>query len=116
MSIKLKDCPFLGQPFLILFELSFFICDSPFIPDAASKEKVQGLVEWANAFKAQDWDSVRQIDNKGVKEAMKTMGMIMGTPSERDILWKRRIAELDRRSLISDAIAEGKAERRAEAE
>lgn len=42
------------------------------------------------------------------------MRMIMGTPSERQLLWDRRMAEIDRRSMIAEAIAEGKEEGKAQ--
>jgi len=46
--------------------------------------------------------------------AGKIMRMIMGTPSERQLLWDRRMAEIDRRSMIAEAIAEGKEEGKAQ--
>ena len=42
------------------------------------------------------------------------MEMIFSTPTERQLLLDRRKAEIDRRSIISNARAEGKAEGRAE--
>ena len=74
------------------------------------QEKEQGLMEWANAFKAKDWETFSAIENGGVKEAGKTMEMIFSTPSERQLLLDRRKAEIDRRSIISNIRAEGRAE------
>ena len=77
------------------------------IKDATESDKKQGLVEWAEAFTAKNWDSVEQIENEGVKEARKTMELIMATPTERQLLMDRELAELDRQAWLEDALAEG---------
>ncbi len=94
-------------------KIEFIVVDLTEIDRANEQEKEQGLAAWAEAFKADDWRKVSKIENNGVKEAMKTMTMIMANPTERDLLWERRIAEIDRRSLLEDLKEESMAEGRA---
>ena len=88
-------------------KLQFIVMDLTAIKDATESDKKQGLVEWAEAFTAKNWDSVEQIENEGVKEARKTMELIMATPTERQLLMDRELAELDRQAWLEDALAEG---------
>ena len=88
-------------------KLQFIVMDLTAINDATENDKKQGLVEWAEAFTAKTWDSVEQIENEGVKEARKTMELIMATPTERQLLMDRELAELDRQAWLEDALAEG---------
>ena len=81
----------------------YIVMDLTAVEEASREEKEQGLVEWADAFRADSWDSAKRIENEGVKEAMKTMSMIMATPSERDLIWDRRMAIWDYNSSISGA-------------
>jgi predicted transposase/invertase (TIGR01784 family) len=46
---------------------------------------------------------VRGIPNPGIKEAVKTMELIMANPTERDLIRARLDAELDHRTLIHEA-------------
>ena len=43
------------------------------IGQATEAEEKQGLVEWPEAFRADNWEKVKDIDNSAVKEAAKTM-------------------------------------------
>ena len=91
-------------------KLEFIVMDLTAVDEASEKEKEQGLVEWADAFRADSWDSAGQIENEGVKEAMKTMSMIMATPSERQLIWDRRMAIWDYNSSMSGARKAGREE------
>ena len=71
--------------------------------EATDEQKNQGLVEWAKAFRAESWEEVREIDNPAVKEAAKTMELIMSNPTEREWIRMRRDAEMDRRTEIRAA-------------
>lgn len=54
------------------------------------------------------------IDNAGASETVKQMQTVMSTPEQRQMIWSRRLAQLDRDSQLTSARAEGKAEGRAE--
>jgi len=91
-------------------KLQFLVLDLTAMTSANEQEKEQGLVEWANAFKAQDWAAVSKIENNGVKEALKTMEMILSNPTERQLLEDRHRAEVDRRSILSAERAQARNE------
>ena len=74
---------------------------------AKDQDKDDGLVDWANAFSAKDWETVRKIENSGVKEAKKTMEAIMSSPEQRQMIWNRRKALLDYKSEMEDAETRG---------
>ena len=95
-------------------KLQYIVMDLTAVEEASLEEKEQGLVEWADAFRADSWDSAKRIENEGVKEAMKTMSMIMATPSERDLIWDRRMAIWDYNSSLSGAKKAGREEGRKE--
>ncbi len=88
-------------------KLQFIVMDLTAKGSATDQDRKKGLVDWAAAFNAKDWDTVGQIENQGVKEAKKTMELIMATPTERQLLMEREFAELDRQALIEDAISTG---------
>ena len=88
-------------------KLQVIIMDLTAKSEATDQELNQGLVDWAAAFTAKNWDTVEKIENPGVKEAMKTMELIMATPTERQLLMDRELAEIDRRSFLEDALTEG---------
>lgn len=102
-SYELKD----KEGFLYSDKLRFLVMDLTAISEASEQEKKQGLVEWAEAFKANDWKTVEQNENQGVREAMETMKLIMANPGERQLLEYRRKAEVDRRSMIASARQDG---------
>ena len=52
-------------------KLQYIVMDLTAVEKASREEKEQGLVEWADAFRADSWDSAKRIENEGVKEAMK---------------------------------------------
>ena len=89
--------------------LSFRVLDLSSIPDDQSTEKEQnkGLVDWANAFTAPDWVTLQQIDNPSVKEAGKTMELIMKNPTERQLIWDRQMALWDYDSQLDSAERRG---------
>ena len=95
-------------------KLQFCVMDLKAISEATDDERRQGLVEWAEAFTADNWEQLRSIENKGVKEAAVQMETIMSSPEQRDMLWRRRLAQLDHDSLMYHARAEGEARGRAE--
>lgn len=74
---------------------------------AKDQDKEDGLVDWANAFSAKDWETVKKIENSGVKEARKTMEAIMSSPEQRQMIWNRRKALLDYKSEMEDAETRG---------
>ena len=55
--------------------IQFWVMDLTQIDSATEEQKVQGLVEWAKAFRANSWDEVKKIQNAAVREAAKTMGL-----------------------------------------
>ena len=89
-------------------KLQFYVLDLTQIHKATDEQKKQGLVEWARAFRAKSWDEVNNIDYSGVKEAAKTMEIILTNPQERELLRRRQFAEYDWNTMI------GSAERRGE--
>jgi predicted transposase/invertase (TIGR01784 family) len=101
-----------GYPFTD--KLQFYVMDLTAIEMAKDEDKEHGLVDWANAFSAKDWEQLRKIDNAGVREAVKQMQTVMSTPEQRQMIWSRRLAQLDRDSQLTSARAEGRAEDRAE--
>ena len=46
--------------------------------------KKQGLVEWAMTIHRCLWEEVGKINNQSIKEAVKTMQLIMSNPSEKE--------------------------------
>ena len=88
-------------------KLRFYVLDLTQIGAATDEQKRQGLVEWARAFRANSWAEVNEIDNSGVKEAAKTMQVIMTNPTEREMIRMRQDAEIDRRTEINSAERRG---------
>ena len=95
-------------------KLQFYVMDLKAIDEAEEHEKENGLVDWAKAFTAKDWKAVEKIDNPGVKEAQKTMEVIMSEPTQRQLIIDRRTALLDRQAELDDATRKGRTEGRAE--
>ena len=93
--------------YLFTDRLQFYVMDLTAISLATKKDGEDGLVDWANAFNANDWKTVESINHTGVKEARKTMEAIMSSPEQRRIIWDRRKALLDERTLLAEAKAEG---------
>lgn len=60
------------------------------IEEATEEQRKQGLVEWADAFTAQNWEQVQKLNNPAIKEAVKQMRTIMNTPEQRQIVWNRK--------------------------
>ena len=89
-------------------KIQFYVMDLRAIADATEEERKQGLVEWAEAFTAQSWDQIQRIENKGVKEAMEQMRIIMSKPDQRQIIWERRRAQLDFESQMKSERKEGR--------
>ena len=84
-------------------KLQFYVLDLKAIDEAEEHEKENGLVDWAEAFSAKDWKTVGQIDNPGVKEAQKTMEVIMSEPTQRQLIIERKTALLDRQAELDSA-------------
>ena len=74
---------------------------------ATENDKERGLVQWAEAFNAGDWDTLEKIDRPGIKEAVKTMETIMSDPVQRQIVWDRHLALMDYNSGLIGAKEEG---------
>ena len=64
----------------------------------------------AEAFNAKDWEQIGRINNPGVKEAAKQMQTIMSTPEQRQMIWSRRMAQMDYDTQMDSARKEGWAE------
>ena len=92
-------------------KLQFYVMDLKAIDEAEEHEKENGLVDWAEAFSAKDWKAVEKIDNPGVKEAQKTMEVIMSEPTQRQLIIDRRTALLDRQAELDDAVNKGRDQR-----
>ncbi|MBQ8162405.1 MAG: Rpn family recombination-promoting nuclease/putative transposase [Clostridia bacterium] len=90
-------------------KLSFAVLDLSSIPDAKTvKPEEKELVDWANAFIAPDWKTLMTIDNESVKEAVRTMEMIMKNPAERQLIWDHQMALWDFESQMDSAERRGK--------
>jgi len=79
----------------------FLVMDLTQIEEASQEQKDQGLVEWAKAFRANSWEEVNDIDNSGVKEAARTMQLIMSNPTEREMIRMRQDVENDWRTIVN---------------
>ena len=86
-------------------KLQFYVMDLTAIDLADDIAKQNGLVDWAKAFAAKDWATVEKIENRGVKEAKKTMETIMSTPQQREMIRMREMAIWDYNSSIKEAEA-----------
>ena len=95
-------------------KLQFYVMDLKAIAEADETERKRGLVEWAEAFTARNWEQIRKIKNLGVKEAANQMQTIMGSAEQRQMIWSRRMAQLDYESMMSSARKEGLAAGREE--
>ena len=84
-------------------KLQFLVMDLTRIGEATKEQKDQGLVEWARAFRAKSWEEVNEIENSGVKEAVKTMQLIMSNPTEREMIRMRQDARRDEATIIAAA-------------
>ena len=82
-------------------KLKFLVMDLTQIEEASQEQKDQGLVEWAKAFRANSWEEVNDIDNSGVKEAARTMQLIMSNPTEREMIRMRQDVENDWRTIVN---------------
>ena len=83
------------EGYLYTDKIQFWVMDLTQIDQATEEQKAQGLVEWANAFRADSWDEVNQIQNLAVKEAAKTMELILTNPAERELIRMRQAAQSD---------------------
>ena len=54
--------------YLFTDRLQFYVMDLTAISLATKKDGEDGLVDWANAFNANDWKTVERINHTGVKE------------------------------------------------
>ena len=101
-----------GYPFTD--KIQFYVMDLTAMDQATVEQRAQGLTEWGRAFKAESWEEVKEIDNPEVKEAAKTMEMIMSNPTQREWIRMRRDAEIDRRTEINAAEKRGADQRNLE--
>ncbi len=90
--------------------IQFWVMDLTQIDSATEEQKVQGLVEWAKAFRANSWDELKRIQNAAVREAAKTMELIITNPSEREILRMRQDAMNDWITMRNSERREGRKE------
>ena len=88
-------------------KLQFLVMDLKAIADASEEDRKRGLVAWAEAFSARDWEQLWKIDNPGVKEAAKQMQTAMSNQQQRQFIWSRRLAQMDHDSQMASAMAEG---------
>ena len=94
--------------------MQFYVLDLTQIGAATAEQAQQGLVEWAKMFRATSWEEVKKIEDPNVKEAAKTMEFILSDPTERELIRAMIDAEIDQRTLLSEAREEGRAEGRTE--
>ena len=87
--------------------LRFYVLDLTQIGAATGEQEKQGLVEWAKAFRARTWAEVNDIENTGVKEAARTMQVIMANPTERELIRMRQDAVYDWNTQIRAAERRG---------
>ena len=80
------------------------------VGEATEKQRDQGLVEWAQAFNASSWEEMNRIENAGVKEAAKTMQIIMSNPTEREMIRTRADAQRDWITMVNSERLNGKIE------
>ena len=99
---------------LLTDKLRFYVLDLSAIDQANDDQREQGLVQWAEAFNARDWKTVKEIDRPGIQEAANTMEMILANPTQRQLLWERKLALMDYNTEIMDARNTGRMEGRAE--
>ncbi len=95
-----EGCPYTDK-------LQFIVMDLTQIGSANEDQKKQGLVEWAMAFKADSWEEVGKINNHSIKEAVKTMQLIMSNPSEKEKIRMREDARRDEITTIAAAERRG---------
>ena len=88
-------------------KLRFYVLDLTQIGKAAEENAEQGLISWAEAFRASSWEEVETIEDSGVKEAAKTMQTILSDPAERELIRRRMDARNDWVTLMSSAHEEG---------
>ena len=77
------------------------------ITEASETERKQGLVEWAEAFTARNWDQLYRIENAGVKEAAKQMQTAMSNQQQRQMIWSRKLAQMDHDTQMASAEERG---------
>ena len=88
-------------------KLQFYVMDLKAISEATEEERKQGLVQWAEAFSAKSWEQLQKIDNPGVKEAAIQMQTAMSNQQQRQMIWSRRMAQMDHDSQMASARTEG---------
>ena len=88
-------------------KIQFLVMDLKAISDASEEERKRGLVEWAEAFTARDWEQLQKIDNPGVKEAAKQMQTAMSNQQQRQMIWSRKLAQMDHDTQLDSARKEG---------
>jgi len=88
-------------------KLKFIILDLTAVSEATEEDKQRGLVQWAEAFNAGNWETISKIERPGIKEAVKTMEGIMANPVQRDLIWNRHLALMDYNSELIGAREDG---------
>ena len=77
------------------------------IDQATDEEKEHGMAEWGEAFTADNWEEVQEIQNPAIKEAAKTMEMIMKNPTERELVRAGMDALNDQHTMVKSAERRG---------
>ena len=88
-------------------KIQFWVMDLTQIAGATDEQKAQGLVEWARAFSANSWEEFNQIQNSAIKEAAKTMELIMSNPTDREKLRMRQDAQNDWITMLNSERRDG---------
>ena len=89
-------------------KLQFIVLDLTAVSKAKEEDKKRGLVQWAEAFNAGNWETISKIERPGIKEAVKTMEGIMSNPIQRQLVWNRHLALMDYNSELISAREEGR--------
>ncbi|MBR1710243.1 MAG: Rpn family recombination-promoting nuclease/putative transposase [Clostridia bacterium] len=88
-------------------KLQFLVMNLKAISKATDEDRRRGLVQWAEAFTAKNWEQIKKIKNSGIQEAVKQMQAVLGNPQQRQMIWSRKLAQMDHDSQIESARTEG---------
>jgi len=74
-------------------KIQFYVMDLTAMDQATERQKTQGLIEWAKAFKAESWEEVNGIEDPGVKEDEALMTACGGNFIRAEIIRNKRASQ-----------------------
>ena len=80
-----------GYPFTD--KIQFYVMDLTAMDQATEEQRIQGLTEWARAFKAESWEEVKKIDNPEVKEGEALMTACGGNLIRAEVIRNKRASQ-----------------------